>query len=119
MKRLGFRCAVVIPDLVDSIQASRSSVRESAIRCHCKQFTTQFDGGDRHNVVNALPIFGRHMLGDDSVCQPIQEWLGSFSNLMSNSNPSSSGFSALKRVAGLGAGQTAGAAERSKGLPTV
>jgi hypothetical protein len=49
--RLSFRCAVFIPDPVDFFQGSRSGVRRAAIRSHFKQFPTQFDCRNRHDVV--------------------------------------------------------------------
>src|ERR1700738_3516315 len=64
--RLGFRCAVLISNFVDFVQASRSGVRGAAIRSHSEQFPTHFEGWNRHDVVSALPIFGGHMLGDYS-----------------------------------------------------
>src|SRR5713226_6457609 len=65
MARFGIRRAIVVPDLVDLVQATRGSVRGAPVRRHSEQFPPQFDGGNGNDLVCAFPVLGRSVFGHD------------------------------------------------------
>ena len=63
MARFGIRRAIVVPDLVDLIQATCGGVHGATVRRQGEQFSPQFDGGNGNDLICAFGVLGRDVFG--------------------------------------------------------
>jgi len=54
---------MLIPDLIDLPQATRSDVRGATVRRHSEQITPKFDRGNGDDLVGPSPGLGRSLFG--------------------------------------------------------